>query len=104
MNLKETLENAIEVASLKGYRYVHKEPILGTYRTGMWNDLREVVWNPLVNDGDAFRLLADLMNFEPYKSRGYFPADGDTANLKRSVTVAAANIGRSILKGTKISE
>lgn len=101
MKPKEMLENAIKIASLKGYRYVRNEPIQGAYRTGMWNDLHEVLWNPLVNDGDAFRLLAELSNFEPYKSKGYFPVTGAEENLRLAVTVAAATVGKGLASEAK---
>lgn len=98
------LENAMKVASLKGYRYVRNEPIQGAYRTGMWNDLHEVVWNPLVSDGDAFRLLSALANFEPYKSKGYFPVTGAEENLRLAVTVAAAAVGKGLTSEAKPAE
>ena len=54
-------------------------------------------WNPLINDGDALRLVVKLMEFEPYKSRGKAPfISNDLAATRRAIVVAAAAIGETI--------
>ena len=55
-------------------------------------------WNPLTDDGDALRLAVKLMEFEPYKSRGYLPSiTSDIAATRRAITRAAAEIGKSLI-------
>jgi hypothetical protein len=54
-------------------------------------------WNPLTDDGDALRLALKLMEFEPYKSRGYLPTiTSDVAATRRAITRAAAAIGKAM--------
>jgi hypothetical protein len=54
-------------------------------------------WNPLADDGDALRLALKLMEFEPYKSRGYLPTiTSDVAATRRAITRAAAEIGKAM--------
>jgi hypothetical protein len=54
-------------------------------------------WNPLTDDGDALRLALKLMEFEPYKSRGYLPTiTSDVAATRRAITRAAAEIGKAM--------
>jgi len=54
-------------------------------------------WDPLTDDGDALRLVVKLMEFEPYKSRGKAPfISNDLAATRRSIVVAAAEIGKTI--------
>lgn len=54
-------------------------------------------WNPLDDDGDAFRLAVKLMEFEPYKSRGYLPLiTTDAQNTRRAIVRAAAEIGKRL--------
>jgi hypothetical protein len=54
-------------------------------------------WNPIDDDGDVFRLLLVLNEFEPYKSRGGFRlSPGLTPEeARRAIVHAAAEIGRS---------
>jgi len=54
-------------------------------------------WDPLTDDGDALRLAVKLMEFEPYKSRGYLPTiTSDIAATRRAITRAAAEIGKEM--------
>jgi hypothetical protein len=54
-------------------------------------------WNPLTDDNDALRLALKLMEFEPYKSRGYLPTiTSDVAATRRAITRAAAAIGKAM--------
>jgi hypothetical protein len=54
-------------------------------------------WNPLTDDGDALRLAVKLMEFEPYKSRGYLPCiTADAQITRRAIVRAAAEIGKAM--------
>ena len=55
------------------------------------------MWNPLTDDGDAFRLAVKLMEFEPYKGRGNLPLfSSSIKNTRRAIVQAAANIGKDM--------
>jgi len=57
-------------------------------------------WNPLENDGDALRLATKLMEFNPYKQKGYVPCIyTDIERTRKSIVVAAAQIGKGLTKG-----
>jgi hypothetical protein len=61
-------------------------------------------WIPLTDDGDALRLAVKLMEFEPYKSRGYLPCvQENAANTRRAIVRAAAEIGKA-MKGEPHAE
>lgn len=60
MTDRELLELAAKAAGVEGRRYVENKAIQGEYRTGLWCDLFENVWNPLTDDGDALRLAVAL--------------------------------------------
>ena len=60
-------------------------------------------WQPLHRnritdtDGDALRLAVKLMEFEPYKSRGYLPCiTSDAQDTRRAIVRAAAKIGKAM--------
>jgi hypothetical protein len=56
-------------------------------------------WNPLENDGDALRLAAKLMEFNPYKQKGYLPCIcTDIERTRKTIVVAAAQIGKDLTK------
>lgn len=59
MTDEELLELAAKAIGRTDLRCV-REFIQGELRVGMWDDLNEVVWNPLTDDGDAFRLACNL--------------------------------------------
>jgi hypothetical protein len=56
-----------------------------------------IPWSPLTDDGDALRLAVKLIEFEPYKSKGYFSCIMRTAEeTRRAIVRAAAEIGKAI--------
>jgi hypothetical protein len=56
---KELLEYAAKAAGLEGYEYTGADMCRTVLES--WGDFERVdVWNPLTNDGDAFRLMVDL--------------------------------------------
>lgn len=59
MTDKELLKYAAAAIGRHDLRIV-SEFIQGDFRDGLWDDLNEVVWNPLTDDGDAFRLACNL--------------------------------------------
>ena len=56
------------------------------------------VWNPLDDDGAAFRLIVKINEFEPYKSRGGFRlSTGASAKVaRRAAVIVAAEIGKTL--------
>ena len=94
---KELLELAAKAGGVEARRYVENQAIQGEYRTGLWCDLLEDIWNPLTDDGDALRLAVKLMAFETYKSRGYLPCiTADVQSTRRAIVRAAAEIGKAM--------
>jgi hypothetical protein len=54
-------------------------------------------WIPLEDDGEALRLAVKLMEFEPYKSRGYLPCiTADAQSTRLAIVRTAAEIGKGI--------
>lgn len=51
-------------------------------------------WNPLNNNAEAFELAIKLMEYEPYKSKGYLPCfSTDDVATRRAIVIASAEIG-----------
>lgn len=98
MTDRELLELAAKAAGVEGRRYVENEAIQGEYRTGLFCDLFENVWNPLTDDGDALRLAVTLNEYEPYKSRGGFRLSPGLKIKEQRLAIvrAAAEIGKAI--------
>ena len=93
MTDKELLELSAKAA---GYNIWWKT---GACKAGEYESafIGEVPWNPLTDDGDALRLAVKLVEFEPYKSRGYLPIiTSDIAVTRRAITRAAAEIGKGM--------
>ena len=94
MENRELLEAAARAAGIEG-RY-ESWTGQGLAEGIKWRHWR--AWNPLTDDGDVFRLLLVLNEFEPYKSRGGFrvPPGITAEEARRAIVRAAAEIGRSI--------
>ena len=89
MTDKELLELAAKAAEMP------KGSVMGSGDYLYEKDGRAIYWNPLKDDGDAFRLAVKLMEFEPYKSRGCAPFfSEDLAATRRAIVRAAAEIGK----------
>lgn len=109
---RELLELAAKAAGKYGLRYVDNEPIQGSYRTGLWCDFEDQCWNPLTDNGDAFRLAVKLkMDIRPSEEiqainiwsyfldrwiGEFYDGDNDPyAATRRAIVRAAAEIGRA---------
>ena len=94
---KELLELAAKAGGVEARRYVENQAIQGEYRTGLWCDLLEDIWNPLTDDGDALRLAVKLMEFRPYRNHGNLPFfTTDLIETRRAIVRAAAEIGKAM--------
>lgn len=95
---RELLEMAARAA---GYR-VKRESEQGLI---VWIGDEPACWNPLTDDGDALRLAVKLMEFEPYRSRGYIPCIiCDAAATRRAIVRAAAAIGMGMREFPRAEE
>lgn len=92
MNDREILELAAKAA---GLTVQPKGRTDGAFVV-LTNGDGDYIWNPLTDDGDALRLAVKLMEFEPYKSRGYLPCiTSDAQDTRRAIVRAAAEIGKA---------
>lgn len=104
MNDRELLEAAAKAAGIPG-AYVKDKRVCwdeGAFKvTGIYVDGDEDIWNPLKDDGDAFRLAVrlqmkvDLYLGEINRTVGIDPADGDPCAAARRAIVIAAAVSRS---------
>ena len=98
MTDKELLEYAAKAAKTEivGYRY---DELAGNLRYVLI-DLNgiKIKWNPIVDDGDAFRLLTRLSLFKQARDNKYYPPAGKDiyAATRRAIVFAAAEIGKDM--------
>jgi hypothetical protein len=107
MTDRELLELAAKAIGIDGLPFLDNQYCQGALRCGYWDDLNESCWNPLTDDGDAFRLAVKL-NMElvvpgsgkdVYAGRllldAFEPVNGDPyAATRRAIVRAAAQIGK----------
>lgn len=116
---RELLELAAKAAGLVGYEYTCTDQ--GGYECMAFDEggSKSEYWNPLEDDGDAFRLAAELFlgvsilpgsaatSIEFYKNTGYFfggkaphiQEDHGSDKLsatRRAIVMAAASIGKKL--------
>lgn len=117
MNDRELLELAAEAAGIKDFGYSQN---FGGYTSGEPYSKDEYRWNPLQNDGDAFRLAVKLglsviqqssiSGPEPVSAASGFGVDdfkrfsckydgGPLSATRRSIVLAAAEIARQSKEG-----
>lgn len=110
-NTKELLECVAEVVGITSYRYVLGFEHLGLCISDAGAPLK-VWWNPIDDDGDAFRLMVFLANkYEDFHSivwswthrdirvfagghEGF--GEDECARLRYAIVRAAAEIGRKL--------
>jgi len=89
MTDRELLELAAKAAGI--YYWIDADAVVTHSDTP--GSTRE--WNPITDDGDALRLAVEMMEFEPYKSRGYLPCiQVDVQATRRAIVRAAAELGK----------
>lgn len=98
MTDQELLEFA---AKAIGYRVFYTEPSLisGTVYQCFFDGEWQADWNPLKNDGDAFRLALKCLPFHvlQYTSEDYEYCNQDgCAATRRAIVRAAAEIGKAM--------
>lgn len=103
MTDKELLELAAKASGFETIRYEHSDDVQSlSIRYGLteaiWNG--EKYWNPLVDDGDAFRLAVKLQMDVTIEDCGAWVNDRITvmdidryAATRRAIVLAAARIG-----------
>lgn len=94
---RELLELAAKVSGIPTPNWIGTEHEWLGREGVIFNDEYDCnqVWNPLADDGDAFRLAVSLMEFEPYKSRGSLSCiSSDAEATRRAIVRAAAEIGK----------
>jgi len=97
MTDRDLLELAAKASGYTRYEYVENDYRDGRKVNGCYDSLMEECWNPLTDDGDALRLAVSLMEFEPYKSRGFLPCISNNAEAtRRAIVRAAAEIGKAM--------
>ena len=100
MTNRELLELAAKAAGIEIIHHLQKErDEIGFGDSGLWTHGAGSCWNPLENDGDAFRLMVDLRLWRDELGiccvERVEDHDGDAYSAtRRAITRAAAEIGR----------
>lgn len=108
MNNRELLEMAAKAAGKDNYRWHHEDQAMAMYNNSMgcWYTDRhgeKYYWNPLTDDGDAFRLASKLlMTVEFGNSLVLHPVEimglgtDALAATRLAIVKCAAEIGRAM--------
>lgn len=97
MHDKELLELAAKAAGIDLISWTNMYDACDEIGGRFITQPRGEPWNPLEDDGDSLRLAVKLMEFEPYKSRGYLPCiTSDAQDTRRAIVRAAAEIGKAM--------
>ena len=100
MTDRELLELAAKAVGLKGQAFLNTH---GSASFKVESEPVPVFWNPLVDDGDAFRLMVDMrlpLDIEDYATYVYplgvhvDHEDKPEAATRRAIVIAAAEMGR----------